>query len=851
VSWWRRFGRRERADSREVIRRKLETFRDLVERNNRVLELIAGGEEKLGGEYVFDQQYLLTLARGLEESVRATVVDLNVITDGRYRDLERAFERARAAVQAVLEGRLVAPEGEHVIPLEELDERRAELAGEKLSRLAGLARRLSCPVPPGFVISTQACQRFLRRAKVDREVEWIGDVTDSQELDRRCAALRRKLTEAAVPGDIARAIRRSAARLSRGGAPWLAVRSSALGEDGQESFAGQYRTLLGVPADGVPAAWREVVASLYAPEVVRYRMARGLHPTRGLMAVGVMAMVPARAAGVAYSLDPARPDREVMLVSAAWGLGRTVVEGVGGTDRFEVSREPPHRVIAATTGHKERMYTLTPEGVQLVDVLPDRLDRPCLDGSALQQIAALVLRIERHARRAQDIEWAFDEEGRLLLLQARPLAFSVPEAQPPPAEPPDHHAVLMRDTGAIACRGIGAGRVYIVDDPTPENAPERSDQEDWVLVARTSTPRLSALVAGAAAVITDVGTPTGHLATIAREHRVPTIVDAGEATQILAGETEVTVDAEENVVYRGTVRELLRHQLLQRATVEEAREYRVLKGILRRVAPLNLKDPSTPTFSPAGCTTYHDIIRFAHEKAVAHFAEGFRFRPSASSHVRRLDLEIPLDLVLVDVGGGIAPRGSGTAVGIDELRSAPLLALLDGLTAEGVWATEPADMDLDGFMSSATRSGALTGTQVEQNVAIISEDYLNLSLRLGYHFNIVDCYLGQGRDDNYIYFRFVGGVTEMTRRSRRVELLRRVLEAHAFAVESAGDLIYSRIKKIPPEVMDAHLRMIGRLIGYTRQLDVLLRGDELVERYAKAFLDQEDGQPPPDRGGHT
>jgi len=834
--------RREREDPRDVIRGKLGTFRDLLAQNNRVLELIASAEEKLGGEYIFDRQYLSTLAGDLERAVRDTVFDLNAITDDRYRELEDAFERARTAVQAVVEGRLVAPEGEYVVPLEELDEGHAELAGEKLSRLAGLARWLSCPVPPGFVVTTWACQRFLQRAGIDRGAEWVGEAPDVEELERRSRALVRQVMDAALPKDIARAIRKAARRLAREGHARVAVRSSALGEDGADSFAGQYRSLLGVSTSDVVDAWREVVASMYSVEVMRYRLGRGLHPTRGLMAVGVMGTVPARTSGVAYSLDPARPEREVLLVSAAWGLGKTVVEGIGAADRYEVSREPPHPVVSSVVGRKEELFTLAEErGIHRVAVPAGQRDRPCLTEAELAEIAALLLRIERHARCAQDVEWAVDGQGQLVLLQARPLAVQSSPADRALPETLGKYPVLMRDRGVVACRGIGAGTVCIVDDP----AALTSLPVDPVLVARVSTPRLSALVAGAAAVITDVGTPTGHLATIAREHRVPTIVDAGEATTILENGAEVTVDTEENVVYRGLVRELLRHRLLQGDRFEETQEFHVLRGILRRAAPLNLKDPGAAAFAPSGCVTYHDIIRFAHEKAVAHFAEGFRFRPSASSHVRRLLLDIPLDLVLVDVGGGLAPRGAGSEVDLDEVRSVPLRALLQGLTGEGVWATEPADMDLDGFMSSATRSAALTQMTVTPNVAIISEDYLNLSLHLGYHFNVVDCYLGDVRNDNYIYFRFAGGVTEMTRRSRRVELLRLVLEANDFVVESAGDLIYGRIKKIPREVMDVRLKMVGRLIGFTRQLDVLLRGDSLVERYARKFLDQEDGVPPP------
>ena len=179
---------------------------------------------------------------------------------------------------------------------------------------------------------------------------------------------------------------------------------------------------------------------------------------------------------------------------------------------------------------------------------------------------------------------------------------------------------------------------------------------------------------------------------------------------------------------------------------------------------------------------------------------------------------------------------------MDAVSSAPLSAVLAGLTAEGVWATEPADMDLDGFMASATRSLALTGPlpmMPEQNLAIVSAEYLNLNLKLGYHFNIVDAYLSERRNDNYIYFRFAGGVTEPARRARRASLLKAILSNHDFVVEGKGDLVIGRIKKINREIMEKRLAMVGRLIGFTRQLDIFLRDDSLVTQCLARFMERE------------
>jgi pyruvate,water dikinase len=149
-------------------------------------------------------------------------------------------------------------------------------------------------------------------------------------------------------------------------------------------------------------------------------------------------------------------------------------------------------------------------------------------------------------------------------------------------------------------------------------------------------------------------------------------------------------------------------------------------------------------------------------------------------------------------------------------------------------------MDLGSLMASATRSVSLTGPlapKPEWNLALITADYLNLNLKLGYHYNIVDCFMTENRNDNFIYFRFAGGVTELARRNRRAELLRRILELHDFIVESREDLVIGRIKKISFDNMLSRLKMIGRLIGFTRQLDVHLRDDSMVDRCVIRFME--------------
>jgi len=842
---------RKRNATVEEVRETLHRFRSLVEQNDRVLELIADAGEKLGGEYVFDSKYLYDLAEGLRGAAHSVVTTLNAISNDRYPELLDALAAIDESVQAALECRLVVPEGPYVLPLAEVGLPNLEAVGAKMARLGEVKSRLGCTVPEAFVVTTHACRDFLRSAGLLEAAEILRRrfAEGREDIEDECARIRQEILEAPVPRKIARAIRRGVARLAKPGEKdlLLAVRSSGIEEDGEMSFAGQYESVLGVPVDGVCAAWRRVVASLYAPEVLRYLRRYEVPPGCGFMAVGVMRMVPVRASGVIYTLDPSAPENNVLVVSAARGLGKLVVEGGAPVDRLEISREPGHEVVSAHLARKELMYVAVPGRGAVVEAVPEaeRLE-PAVAPWELVQLAETACRIEQYMKSAQDIEWAIDHTGQLHILQARPLRVTA-ATKPPERDLTDvvgRYPVLIKGRGEVACRGIGSGPVRIVADP--EELPARIPPGS-VIVARAATPRLGGLLAGASAVITDLGNATGHFATVARELRVPAIVGTESATQTLVEGEEVTLDAEDNVVYGGRVEALLRYQLFERSSFADAAEFRILRRMLRRIAPLGLRDPTSPTFSAKRCTTYHDVIRFAHEKAIAELTEiGWVSTPSGVPWVRRLDLPIPLDLILIDLGGGFRVDAGTATVGAKDLTSRPLLPVLAELTVGGAWETAPADMDLEGFMSSATRSMPLTGGltgRPEQNLAIVSKEYLHLSLRLGYHFNIVDTHLGDTPSDNYIYFRFVGGVTEITRRSRRAMLLKRILESHGFVAEGRGDLVVGRIKSLDADAMVHRLRMVGRLIGFTRQLDIHLRSDHLVDEYVERFLNGEAASP--------
>jgi len=616
ANWWRRLLGRRWGEDLDALRTRYERFQRLIDGNNRTLELMGDAGEKSGGDYLFDQRYLEELVDNLEEAVSGVVYDLNAMTDGRYIDLVESFERIRGGVRSVLT-QSPEPDTKLVIPLSEIDIDAVGSVGEKMASLGELRGTLGLLVPDGFVTTAAGCRRHFRKAGLDQFISARAEElrnADTDVVDTVAGQLQEKIRRTPVHRSVVRAVRNELRRPERANCNY-AVRSSALGEDGQHSFAGQHATFLNCRSDDVVDAYRDVLASLFSSEALHYRLDRGLSVADAVMPVGILAMVHARASGVIHTIDPAAPQRDVLVVSATYGLGPTVVQGAATVDRFEVSRGPLPRVVAREIQKKE--LALRPRkagGIEQTVVDVAEQDLACVQDEELVELSRTALRIERHAGHHQEIEWAIDHEGQIVILQARALRGVTAQvlsgsdvARIRAASP-----VVVRGQGVIACRGVGAGRVSVV-----RSAEDMRDfPQGGVLVTTSASPQYSPLLTRANAVVTDVGSSTGHLATVARELRVPMLVDVQNATDVLRPGMEVTVDAEENVIYSGVIGELLRYQFSTHRAEADFAEFQLLRRLLRRIAPLNLSDSSAEDFRARSCETYHDVIRFAHEMAV-------------------------------------------------------------------------------------------------------------------------------------------------------------------------------------------------------------------------------------------
>lgn len=821
-------------------------FRKLLSANDAFLTASSELERRLYGGEPCDRPFLERRAVEASVAVFRMVSALQAIGGERFQALGPAFDRISARIQSELATPEAAP-AERPLTLE-LDRCRADaipLVGGKLANLGELRAVLGLPTPDGFVVTVAAFERCLDACGREPLRSELLSIFSAEDVPRVAATLGQRIREAGVPPAVREAILEAydalAARL--GAPPRVAVRSSAVEEDGVRSFAGQFLSLLGVDRGGLVDAYLAVVASLYSAEAVHYRHQLGLSGESAAMAVGVIAMVDAEVSGIAYSREPTQPGSHLALIQAVSGLGVSLADGAVvpltlSCDPSDAEAPVVRRAASAAQGQR---VVLASEGGTRVEA--GGAGAVALDDERTRTLASWARRLEEHFGSPQDVEWALDRAGALSLLQSRPLRVASAAAA---AAAPHPAARLLCAGGETAFPGVGAGPAVVTD--------EEGDLDTFpagaVLVAPRSSPRFVRVMGRAAAIVTDLGSTTGHMASLARELGVPTLLGVGEATASIPAGELCTVDARSGHVYAGRVEELLEEDAasrppraaeLQRGGGGGVRD--LLARVAEPIVPLHLTDPRSAEFTPASCRTLHDLARFIHEKSYEEmFGLGGKLG-DARSIAYQLDVFLPIDLYLIDLGGGLAPspRAQRTRrIRPAELSSRPLAALVRGLLHPKIPGYGPRAMDARGLFSIMMRH-AVTNPEEEQTFrdpcyALVSDHYLNYTARVGYHFGVVDAYCGPSANRNYVNLHFRGGAADLLRRARRARLIAGILRALGLHTTADRDVVTARLGRSGEEETLEALDQIGRMLQFVRQLDVAMVSDEAVSHYREAFL---------------
>ncbi len=836
----------EKEKLKKLLKEKYSYFRTLLHTNNDVLRIMADMEEKLSGEYVFDVYYIKTNVNAISNGVIGIIKNLNALSDNKYAQLENVYYEIKEKIEKALSSKIDIPVTDFTIPFESLPKDAINIAGGKNVHLAELKNILKIPVPDGFVITSYSYIKFIEYNQLKEKITRIlneANINKIEELEQCSIKLKEIIVNSEMPPEISSSIKMAYENLCKklNKKCLVSVRSSAIHEDSDFSFAGQYSSFLNVKEEFIPEKYKEVLASLFNTRAIFYYKTKGFSESDMVMAAGVLEMVNAKVGGVMYSKNPNNPESENIIINAVRGLGKLVVDGAVTAESYVIKRHPQLSIVEKLPGKQDKMLICNEDGDIEEIPLPPHNYGFCLSEENALKLAKFAIEIEQYYGLPQDIEWAIDEEDNIYILQTRPLKImdilqrvisnlddtSAKKVSKPPKF--EGYNILI-DRGVSACKGVGYGKAFILEnDSMLEDFPE-----GWVLVAKHTNPQYVVIMNKASVIITDVGTPTGHMASLSREYNVPTILNTENATKLLKHGQEITVDAYNCLIYEGKVEKLIEMAKIE-GPFKETLIYKMLEKILKFIVPLNLVDPTSNEFKPENSKTLHDITRFCHEM-VMHEMFTMWERYDSEIHAIPLVTGLPIAILVLDLEEGLK-EGIDKATE-DDVLSIPLRAILKGMKSMQ-WPGPP-PVDAKGFLGMVAHTASIPEDELNETAkksfCIVTRHYMNFSLRLGYHFSMIEAYAGENINDNYIKFFFKGGGAAIDRRFRRVKLITEILKTIGFRISTKEDVINAILTKYDTPTIERYLEIMGKLTAYTKQLDMVLFNDAVAQMYIDEFV---------------
>jgi len=199
---------------------------------------------------------------------------------------------------------------------------------------------------------------------------------------------------------------------------------------------------------------------------------------------------------------------------------------------------------------------------------------------------------------------------------------------------------------------------------------------------------------------------------------------------------------------------------------------------------------------------------------------------------------LPMLFYVVDVCGGSRQNlADKKTLMLDDIISIPMRAVFKGLTHPEIAWSGFSHFDWAEYDKIAMSGGIISAeSAMFASYAVLSHDYLNLNLRFGYHFVILDAICGDKAEDNYILFRFSGGGADIDKRMLRANFLSGILDRLGFKVDTINDLVNGELKGNEKKLIEHKLDIIGRLLGATRLMDMYLQDSKMVESYVEEFM---------------
>ena len=593
-------------------------------------------------------------------------------------------------------------------------------------------------MPEGFAITYSAHQRII-------ETNRLGDLIKSaidkfQKNDpvatKELLAVQEKLRSATFPSELREEVYQALNIMTDkfGNDLMLTMDFTIRGKrlDRKGNGSDYTKTISTIQPDKVCDLYRDEITNLYAPAQVYFRQMKRMDGTAYLAAV-CKRMIRGKAAGKLYTLDPASPFSNFVVLTI-----RTNRDAQNAPrEKYRISRYSPWEIIPL-----QNKEDRSQKKNDISSLSTGQQDDGCLFSyDAIATLIKLGLRIERYCQQAQEIEWIQNDDDSFIISQVQPLEkTSIPRIDRKALVTTlKKYRVLYDNVGTVACRGIGCGPVFLANHEKDLN----EFPEQGILVISDPLPEeaQTQVMQRATAILIDSGKITEPMVSNARYFHIPCIIGLGDVTKRLSSGTIITVDADENEVYEGQIDKLVNYHLLEGLGYEDFPEYQMFQIIQDKITPLTLTNLAHPEFTISACQTIHDLTHLAYENAVMVLTNQELYRREFLFISKRLACSHNLTFQVIDIGDGLKQeKSAGSVIGINDLQCRPLFVLWEAFGApyRGSDSLPPhADLESNGI-----------------NTALVSKEYLNLVMHLENLTDMIDCFICEENDLNYIFCRF-------------------------------------------------------------------------------------------------
>jgi pyruvate,water dikinase len=653
----------ERKKKEEVLltlKLRLNRWRHLLKAEEAFLDSLSDMCEKLSGEYLFDRQYLFSSLGYIFQKAYQAAYDTGVLWDPREEVRMYSWvDRLRERTTSFLKNWPLIREGPFVVPISEKCFCRPDQVGEMASRLLEVLRKGGIPIPPGFVITIQG---FLHLLDANHLGSYLQQDSSSKATGwtERYQILSQALLEAAIPGELKKAVHGALAALDEDSEPFpsLILWASPLRSEGLP-FPSPARMWSGKSLDTLWDLLRSLWSQSYRDRALEKAPLPGRYPF--LPAMVCQCRIPEGETFRVETLDSTRPEGGNIITRPLIDFLSPIPSNPAKPAEFRISRAWPHEEVDSRPGGKSQAWS------------PEKR----------QRLVQLSIRVENHFKRALEIIWKEDGWGNFSLIQLHFQDILLPVR----SSAAERLSLLLREMpryydrqGKIVSRGIASGPVVSMSP----GGDLSSFPEGGILMAQDWSPDWRPLLPKISAILVE-HQPPPSLAFLARSYRIPTISHLRGVMKKIPDRAVITVDAEENLIYQNRVEPLLFSQLVEGPLLEDEPEYLLLDRILREVDPsYSWEGTRKSPQDLEGSRTLREGIQWARRQAMA-----FLFDEAAWRRLVRdrwafpVTGEFKFSAYAIDLGGALPPskpaRGSQSPVHPTEITSAPWLFLWQGL----------------------------------------------------------------------------------------------------------------------------------------------------------------------------